>query len=960
MSNETKFVNYYFAIAIIGLTILFGVSLYFQIQKEYSSTNDFALIEGKASYNKDLLYRRWASMHGGVYVPITEVTPPNPALSHIPDRDITTLDGAKLTLVNPAYMTRQVHELAEGQYGVKGHITSLNPIRVENKPDEWETKALKMFENGINEYHSIEIINGKKYTRFMHSMTVEQSCLKCHAIQGYKVGDIRGGISVSVPMEKYAEVAAEHIQTLLIIYLVLYITIISLTYFGFNLLKKEILKRHQLQSKIIESEAHYRMLFENMNSGFILFEVVQNQLGHPIDLTILAANDKFEEAIGVSLIKSIGKNLTEVLPGIDKDGANWIEMYSNVALSGNPIQFEQKSDLLGKYYSASAFKVANKQCAVTFNDITERKIAEAEILKAKEKAEESEREIKQMYEELASVEEELRTSHDQLLITSNALQEKYFELDKEKEFSELNILKLNKVQEISHVGSWHLNIETNEVYWTNELFKMYGFDPNKPVPPYTEHMKLFTPESWEILSTSLAKTRETGIPYELELKTIREDKSSGWMWMRGEAVKDENDNIIGLWGAAQDITERKQIERELLKAKEKAEDNELKYRLFIEQTTEGIYRFDIFPPVSINMPVEDLIDYLYINTLITECNLAMAKMYGCEGPDELMNLKMVDFHGGTDDPVNREVMRTFVVNDFKVSNSETIEKDKNGNFHYFSNTSIGIVRDNLLFSIWGSQTDITDKKKYELDLLKAKEKAEESDRLKSAFLANMSHEIRTPMNGILGFADLLKQPDITGDEQKEFISIIEQSGVRMLNIINNIIDVSKIESGMMEIDLNETNINELIDYIYTFFKPESDAKNINLKVSKSLPSDEATIYTDQEKIYAILTNLVKNAIKYTETGMIEFGYNLKFDNDISVLEFYVTDTGIGIPQDRQQAIFERFVQADIADKMARQGAGLGLTITRAYLDMLNGKIWVESEEGVGSTFYFSLPFDNQI
>jgi signal transduction histidine kinase len=233
-----------------------------------------------------------------------------------------------------------------------------------------------------------------------------------------------------------------------------------------------------------------------------------------------------------------------------------------------------------------------------------------------------------------------------------------------------------------------------------------------------------------------------------------------------------------------------------------------------------------------------------------------------------------------------------------------------------------------------------------------REKAELSDKLKSAFLANMSHEIRTPMNGILGFAELLKKPNLTGDEQKKYISIIESSGARMLNIINNIVDISKIESGLMEIDINKTDINKQIEYIYTFFKPEVEAKGIRLLYKNSLPSKETIIETDREKIFAILTNLVKNSIKYTNEGIIEFGYEKKGNT----LEFFVKDTGIGISGDRQAAIFERFIQADITDKMARQGAGLGLSITKAYVEMLGGKIWVESEAGKGSTFYFTIPY----
>jgi signal transduction histidine kinase/CHASE3 domain sensor protein/CheY-like chemotaxis protein len=246
-----------------------------------------------------------------------------------------------------------------------------------------------------------------------------------------------------------------------------------------------------------------------------------------------------------------------------------------------------------------------------------------------------------------------------------------------------------------------------------------------------------------------------------------------------------------------------------------------------------------------------------------------------------------------------------------------------------------------------------EKEKRASELANAKEDAEKSDRLKSAFLANMSHEIRTPMNGILGFSNLLKTPNLSGEEQQEYIEVIEKSGKRMLNIINDIISISKIEAGVMELYLEESNINEQIEYIYTFFKPEATAKGIALSFKNSLPEEEALVKTDREKLYAILTNLVKNAIKYTKEGSIELGYTKKGKQ----LEFYIKDTGIGIDQDRHTAIFERFIQADISDENALQGAGLGLAISKAYVEMLGGEIWMKSEKGIGSTFYFTLPYE---
>ncbi len=271
-----------------------------------------------------------------------------------------------------------------------------------------------------------------------------------------------------------------------------------------------------------------------------------------------------------------------------------------------------------------------------------------------------------------------------------------------------------------------------------------------------------------------------------------------------------------------------------------------------------------------------------------------------------------------------------------------------------------------------SIADMTSHKEIEQDLIFAKEKAEESDRLKSAFLANMSHEIRTPMNGILGFSELLKMPGLAGEKQQEYIGIIKKSGDRMLNIINDIVDISKIESGQMQVLLSDTNINEQLDFLYAFFKPEAVNKGIELSYQSGLPHIKSIINTDKEKVIALLTNLVKNAIKYTDQGTIEFGYTLKpivkpSTRDIvqssgraletHEVEFYVKDTGIGVPADRQQAIFDRFIQADIADTRAFQGAGLGLSIAKAYSEMLGGKIWVESEEGKGSTFYFTIPYN---
>jgi CheY-like chemotaxis protein len=215
----------------------------------------------------------------------------------------------------------------------------------------------------------------------------------------------------------------------------------------------------------------------------------------------------------------------------------------------------------------------------------------------------------------------------------------------------------------------------------------------------------------------------------------------------------------------------------------------------------------------------------------------------------------------------------------------------------------------------------------------------------------MSHEIRTPMNGILGFADLLKEPHLTEEEQQEYISVIKKSGKRMLNIIDDIVNISKIESGQLEVSISEIDVNQQIEFLWTFFKPESERKGLQLTVKNMLPSKECRIKTDRKKFLAILTNLVNNAIKFTRIGSIEFGVEKKGD----FLEFFVKDTGIGVSEHQKEIIFERFRQGSEAHNRTYEGAGLGLSIAKAYVEMLGGKIWLESTPGDGSTFHFTLP-----
>ena len=422
----------------------------------------------------------------------------------------------------------------------------------------------------------------------------------------------------------------------------------------------------------------------------------------------------------------------------------------------------------------------------------------------------------------------------------------------------------------------------------------------------------------------------------------------------GKVVLDEKGKPIGLQGSVRDITERYKAEDDLRESEEKWRtltensadhimllDSEYIIR-FINHTVPGLKMEDVIGKSSF-----DFVPSEY-RQVATDCFELVRK----KGEPSHYETKYIQANGST------------MYFDVRIS----ALKDKNGKITGLISTSNNITErkqaekemERLNEKLVIQNDELTESvnriQHINNKLEKALNRAEESDRLKSSFLANMSHEIRTPMNGILGFASLLKERSLSGEEQQKYIDIIESSGKRMLNIINDLINISKIESGQMKVSLSETDINEQIDYIYTFFKPEAEMKGIRLSISNSLQNTELVIKTDKEKIYAILANLVKNAIKYTKDGFIEIGYILKTDREDAELEFFVKDTGIGIAKNKQKLVFDRFVQADLSLSSNYEGAGLGLSISKAFVEMLNGEIGVESEEGVGSRFYFTIPY----
>lgn len=513
--HEIKLAKRVYIIFLSFITLLMGSSLLWNIKQEQEYALELARTEAMASFNKDLLYRRFAAMHGGVYVPITANTPPNPYLTQVKDKIITTPSGVKLTLIDPAYMTRQVHELVQEQYKVKGHITSLKPIRPANKPDLWEYKALKRFEQGDSDYSSIEHVDGKPFLRYMHSMITEKKCMKCHEQQGYHVGDIRGGISVTVPLDTYFVFAKHRSIEMAMGYGAFYLVLLVISWVIFVFLRRQLEKRAIIQQQIIESE---------------------------------------------------------------------------------------------------------------------------------------------------------------------------------------------------------------------------------------------------------------------------------------QQLKEQN-------------------------------------------------------------------------------------------------------------------------NEFKKLNEEY--------------------------------------KRQNTELVSAKERAEESDQLKTAFLQNMSHEIRTPLNAISGFTEILLRQGLAEEKRQSYSAIVKNSSNQLLSIINDILTVSAIDTHQEKLSLQAVCINDVLKELYVIFKSQTDAKRLDLSYSAGLPDEQSVTYADKTKLIQVLTNLISNAIKFTHEGGISFGYMLKE----KTLHFYVKDSGIGIFYSDQQKIFKRFYQVHAVNNNNQYGGtGLGLSICKAFVELMGGQLAVYSQKDEGAEFSFTLPY----
>lgn len=392
-------------------------------------------------------------------------------------------------------------------------------------------------------------------------------------------------------------------------------------------------------------------------------------------------------------------------------------------------------------------------------------------------------------------------------------------------------------------------------------------------------------------------------------------------------LKNKEGTIIGHSSSGEDITEFKKAEIGLI-------ESEHKFKTIIENSGDAMY--------MANFEGE-----------ILEANKLACTTLGYT-EKELLRLNITELDA---DFVDLEKVKKFW-NKLEIGKPHTLEtkhKRKDGSI-FPVEIKIGVATINNKKVTLGFARDITDRKLIEAELIEAKKKAEESDRLKTEFISNMSHEIRTPMNGILGFSELLADPDLIDEKRKYFVKIIKNSGKQLLQIIDDIIEISKLGTKQVKVYEEPVNLNDLLLELFSIFDSKAKENKTPLYLEKGLSDKQSTIVTDRSKLNKILSNLLENALKYTNVGSIEFGYNLKNKNEPSKLEIYVKDTGVGIKPKDQKIIFERFVRTGKEVSKKVKGLGLGLSIAKENTMLLGGEITVESIKGKGTTFFVTIPY----
>lgn len=473
------------------------------------------------------------------------------------------------------------------------------------------------------------------------------------------------------------------------------------------------------------------------------------------------------------------------------------------------------------------------------------------------------------------------------------------------------------------IGYWWIDCETNHISWSKQIYQIYGVTPKEYRPELSTVLSFFHQDDQLLVHKSIQEAVDTGASWNFEARVVRKDLSMRWIHAEGVSQIDHNQNVTALYGTFEDITEEKKEKSHL--------------ELVLAGAKVGMWDWNIVNGT-----------FLGNDTFLTVVDQE-------DRPDNTFPIEYFGEHLHPDD-----LQGTFEKLE-KAHSDDNYKYDvnfrwrmKDGSYKWFRSMGTVVERntEGVALRMIGQLVDITDSKLNELKLKDALLLAEEANHAKSQFLANMSHEIRTPMNGVIGMADLILLTELD-EEQFECAEIIKRSGETLLRVINDILDYSKIEAGKIELVPISFPLREFISDLGSLLFTGMDKEfRYQSTISNNVPDH---VFGDPDRLRQVLVNLLSNAIKFTPAGgeiSLIISTAERVENELTLL-FAVKDSGIGIPEKKQDKIFEAFTQADSSTTRNYGGTGLGLSISSQLVGLMGGKIWLESKEGVGSTFFFT-------
>lgn len=906
----------YSLILVVAWTVIVVLGAAVHLRQVHRDMLELVRIQAVDSFDKDLVHRRWAAGYGGVYVPVTEETPPNPHLAHVEGRDLVTTSGLELTLVNPAYITRMVHELGQEQYGHRGHITSLNPLRPENSPDLWEAGALRAFEDGETEVVEVAKIGGEEYMRLMRPMMTKERCLKCHAHQGYKVGEIRGGISVSVPMAPIWSIMKVQLGAVTMAYGFVWLLGLGGIGLGASRIRWHIHRRDRTEEALHEKEEFQQSIFRVAPIG----------IGVVVDRVMQRVNNRMCEMTGYSEEELTGQNARIVYPTDEDFEFVGREKYHQIQEHGTgsvETRFKRKDGrIIDVFLSSIPLDPDDLSKGVTFTalDITERK-------EAGQALEDKERYYRTML---------------------HSLQEDLMVIDRDYRIVDVNNSLL--------ISTGH---KREEILGRTCYDVMHRSD----VPCH----------ELEGHECRLQDVFESGEAFNCRHLHVAADGSPVHVDILLSPMKDAEGNVTHVVEAGRDISGivAGQVEREWLLQETGVRAKELRCmfsvaesirtRETLEQVFEDVVQLIpggwLYPKIArvrLRVNEHEFVSEPFEDTQWKQS--AAITVYGeALGSIEVFHLeKRPQMDEGQF--LNEE---RALLHGIAQALGAAIE-------HYQAEEELGEHRRNLEDLVQERTTQLNarvaeaeelnsamvnvmgDLRTMNLELETVSRELKASNQELDSFSYSVSHDLRAPVRHIAGFVDLLKESstDQLSSAGRRHLDIIAESATRMGHLIDDLLAFSR--AGRVDLRKAGVGLQEFVKEVVEEVGAQAKDRDISWEI-EALPE----VHADRATLRQVLVNLLGNAVKYTrdrENAHIKIGTTSGEGGETVV---FVRDNGVGFDMKYVDKLFGVFQRLHSTEEF--EGTGVGLANVRRIIHRHGGKTWAEGKVGEGATFFFSLP-----